>query len=68
MKLIDLLVNSGICSSRREAREMLGNNAISLNNVRHNDENEVITRELAIDQRVIIVRKGKKKQYICLFD
>lgn len=67
-KLIDLLVNSGICSSRREAREMLGNNAISLNNVRHNDENEVITRDLAIDGKVIIVRKGKKKQYICLFD
>ena len=47
---------------------MLGNNAISLNNVRHNDENESITRDMAIDGKVIIIRKGKKKQYICLFD
>ncbi len=68
VKMIDLLVDSGICSSRREAREMLSNNAISLNNIRHNDENEIVTRDLAIDQKVIIVRKGKKKQYICLFD
>lgn len=68
VKMIDLLVDSKICSSRREAREMLTSNAISLNNVRHNDENETITRDMAIDGKVIIIRKGKKKQYICLFD
>mgnify|MGYP002852776969 FL=1 len=67
-KLIDVLVNSKICSSRREAREMLSSNAISLNNERHNDENEVIDASKAIDGKVIIIRKGKKKQYIGLFD
>ena len=67
-KLIDVLVNSKICSSRREAREMLSSNAISLNNERHNDENEVIDASKEIDGKVIIIRKGKKKQYIGLFD
>lgn len=68
VRLIDLLVSTGICSSKREAREMLGNNAISINNARHTDENEVISRETAIDGKVMIIRKGKKKQYICLFE
>ena len=68
IKLIDLLVSTGICSSKREAREMLGNNAISINNERHTDENEIISRDSAIDRKVMIIRKGKKKQYICLFD
>ena len=67
-KLIDMLVNNQVCSSRREAREMLGSGAISLNNNRYSDENTEMTREMAIDGKVIIIRKGKKKQYIGLFD
>jgi tyrosyl-tRNA synthetase len=64
--LIDLLVNNKICSSRREAREMLAAGAISINNERHSDENEVMDSSKAIDGRVFIIRKGKKKQYIGL--
>ncbi len=65
--LIDLLTGAKICSSRREAREMLGAGAISINNERHSDENEIINRNLGIDGKVFIIRKGKKKQYIGLF-
>ena len=65
--LIDLLTGAKICSSRREAREMLGAGAISINNERHSDENEIINRDLGIDGKVSIIRKGKKKQYIGLF-
>ena len=68
VKLIDLLIDKEICTSRREARELLQGNAISLNNVKHTDESEVITKDLAIDGKVIIIRKGKKKQFIGLFD
>ncbi len=67
-KLIDLLVDNGICSSKREAREMLSSNAISLNNEKHTDENEVISKDKAIDNKVIIIRKGKKKQYLGIFE
>ena len=66
--LIDMLVNNQVCSSRREAREMLASGAISLNNQRYSDENTPMSREMAIDGKVIIIRKGKKKQYIGLFD
>ena len=68
IKLIDLLIDNNICSSRREAREMLAANAISLNNIKHTDENEIITKDLAIDGKVLVIRKGKKKQYIGLYE
>ncbi len=67
-KLIDMLVNNQVCSSRREAREMLASGAINLNNSRYSDENAELTRDIAIDGKVIIIRKGKKKQFIGLFD
>ena len=68
VKLIDLLVDNGICSSRREAREMLSSNAISLNNEKYTDENAIINKDLAIDGKVVIIRKGKKKQFIGIFE
>ena len=68
VKLIDLLVDNGICSSRREAREMLSANAISLNNEKFTDENAIISKDIAIEGKVIVIRKGKKKQYIGMFE
>lgn len=68
IKLLDLLVDNGICSSRREAREMLCSNAISLNNIKFTDENAIVDKNMAIDEKVIVIRKGKKKQFIGIFD
>lgn len=68
IKLLDLLVDNGICSSRREAREMLSSNAISLNNIKFTDENAIVDKNMAIDEKVIVIRKGKKKQFIGIFD
>ncbi len=67
IELIDLLVNTNICSSKREAREMLESGAIYLNNEKHTDEHEIITKENAIDNKVIIIKKGKKKQFIGIY-
>ncbi len=68
VKLLDLLVDNGICSSRREAREMLSSNAISINNEKYTDENAIIDKSIAIDGKVIVIRKGKKKQFIGVFE
>ena len=62
--LIDLLVNNNICSSRREAREFLGSNAITINGNVVNDENMLINKDIAIDNRVIVIRRGKKKYFL----
>ena len=65
--LIDLLVNNKICSSRREAREFLNAGSITLNGDKVTDENLAITRDLAIESEVIVLRRGKKKNYIVKF-
>ena len=64
MTLIDLLVNKGIASSRREAREFLNSNAIIINGNIVNDENMIINKDIAIDGRVIVIRRGKKKYFL----
>lgn len=65
--LIDLLTSNGVCSSKREARELLTSNAISLNNNKYTDENLIIDKTFAIDGKLIVIRKGKKKQYLAIF-
>ena len=41
VNIIDLLVNVGVCSSKREAREFVSNNAISINGNKVFTEDEV---------------------------
>ena len=62
--LIDVLVNNKIASSRREAREFLKANAITVNGIVETDENKVIGKDLAIGGEIVIIRRGKKKYYI----
>ncbi len=62
--LEDLLVNNKICSSKREARELISGNAISLNNIKITDNNYLVTKDKAIDQKVYLIKKGKKKYYL----
>ncbi len=64
VKLIDLLVDNKIVTSRREAREFLGNSAISINGDKVNDENLVINKDIAIDNKYVVIRKGKKNYYL----
>lgn len=65
--LIDLLVNNKICSSKREAREFLNAGSITLNGDKVTDENLLVTKSLAIEGEVIVLRRGKKKNYIVKF-
>ncbi len=66
-KLIDVLVNNKIASSKREAREFLAAGSITLNGEKFMDENVPVTRQLAIEEKVIVLRRGKKKNYIVKF-
>ena len=67
LSLIDLLVNNNIASSRREAREFISAGSITINGDKYSDENEVITKDKAIENKVLIVRRGKKKYFMGLF-
>lgn len=66
--ILDLLVNNGICSSKREAREMITGNAISINNQKITDVNALITKDMAIEQKVLLIKRGKKNYYLGLLE
>jgi tyrosyl-tRNA synthetase len=59
-KLIDILPNTKITSSRRETRELLEAGAITINGEVAKDENMTLDEK----RKYNIVRRGKKKYYI----
>ena len=64
LPLVDVLVNNKIASSKREAREFISGNAISVNGEVINDPAKVITKDMAIEGEILIFRRGKKKYFI----
>ena len=66
--LEDLLILGNICTSKREARELINGNAISLNNIKINDCNYLVSKDNAIDKKVYLIKKGKKKYYLGIYE
>lgn len=62
--LVDLLVNSSISSSKRQAREDINNGAIYINGTRNQDTNYVVGSSDRIDDKFTIIRRGKKKYFL----
>lgn len=58
--ILNILVNNQITSSRREAREFLSNNALSVDGDIINDENYIINS----NKKYHLIRRGKKKYYL----
>lgn len=66
--IIDLLVESSICSSKREAREFVQNGSIYINGEKNNNLETIIDKNIAIDNKYIIIRRGKKKYFMVAFN
>ena len=64
LNIIDTLVNAKICSSKREAREMVLGNAISINGVKENSLERIIKKEDLIENKVLLIKKGKKNYFL----
>jgi tyrosyl-tRNA synthetase len=62
--LVDLLVNTGITSSKREAREFIQTGSVSVNGEIIKDLDYTVTKNSAIDNQYTVVRRGKKKYYL----
>ena len=63
--LLNVLVNTKICSSKREANEFISNGAISVNGYIVKDSTFMIDKTVAIDNEIVIIRRGKKKYFFC---
>lgn len=64
VNIVDMLVDGGIASSKREAREFVTAGSITINEEKINSLDYVITKTIAIDNEVLVVRRGKKKYFI----
>ena len=66
--IVDMLVNTGILSSKREAREFITNGSISINGEKINNLDILVNKEKALYNKYIVVRRGKKKYYLVIFN
>lgn len=67
-KLEDILVNTHIASSKREAREWTKGNSIAINGVKVTDPNKIIGKEDLYVDDVLLIRRGKKNNYAIVLD
>ena len=68
MNIVDMLVNTKILSSKREAREFINNGSISINGEKINTTDMLVNKEKALYDKYIVVRRGKKKYYLVIFN
>jgi tyrosyl-tRNA synthetase len=66
--IVDLLVDTGILSSKREAREFVSNGSISLNGEKVTDLEMLVNKETSLYNKYVIIRRGKKKYYLVIME
>ena len=66
--IVDLLVINEICSSKREAREFINNGSITLNGEKVTDLEMFVSKDKCIENKYIVVRRGKKKYYLGVYE
>lgn len=59
INIVDLLVETNLVTSKSEARRLIEQNGISVNNEKVSSVNELITKD-KLNERFIIIQKGKK--------
>lgn len=64
MKLEDLLIFIKAASSKREAREFIKNNAVSVNGEKANDALKEFNKNDALFGKYLVVKRGKKNYYL----
>ncbi len=64
LNIVDTLVNAKICSSKREAREMVLGNAITINGTKETNLEKIINKEDLIEGKVLLIKKGKKNYFL----
>lgn len=65
--IVDILVDNKVCSSKRETREFISSGAISINGDVIKDETLIVDKSIALEEKLIVIRKGKKNYFIANF-
>ena len=64
MNIVDFITDMEVVKSKREAREFIGNGAISINGEKVENTEFTITDDMFIDGTYIVVKKGQKNYFI----
>ncbi|MDN6644937.1 MAG: tyrosine--tRNA ligase [Lactococcus lactis] len=67
LTLVELLISAGIAPSKRQAREDITNGAIYINGERVQALDYVITDSDKIENRLTVIRRGKKKNFVLTY-
>lgn len=62
-KLEDLMIETKVAKSKREAREWIKGNSIAINGIKVTDPNQIIDNADLFVENVLILRRGKKNSY-----
>ena len=62
--IVEAIVETGISSSKRQAREDVNNGAIYINGIRQQDVNYELNDDDIIENEFTIIRRGKKKYFM----
>ena len=62
--VVDILVDLGAVSSKREAREFIGNGAISINGDKITNTDVIVNQDLFIEGKYLVVKRGNKNYYV----
>ncbi len=68
MLILDVLVETKLASSKREARSFVKNGAISINQQKVNEGDYLVDASNALYERYVIIRRGKKKYALVVFN
>ena len=62
--IVDLLVNAGVSSSKREARQDISNGAIYINGERSTELDRVVRKADGLHGKYVVVRRGKNRYFL----
>jgi tyrosyl-tRNA synthetase len=62
--LVELLVHSGLCPSKGQARKDIEGGGVNLNNVRETDHQRSVTTDALLFGKHLLLRKGKKNYVV----
>lgn len=63
-KILDLMVKVGLQASKGDARRLIRNGGVSMNNQKINDENDSIMESHLIDGKLLLLAVGKKNKVL----
>jgi tyrosyl-tRNA synthetase len=68
LTLVDALVESGLVSSKGEARRFIDQGGVYVNNLRQRDVDAVVSKDQLLVDRYVLLRRGRRQYHVVRFE